>query len=174
MRKLVLYIACSLDGFIAAPDDDLSFLDSVQVEGEDYGYGAFTETVDTVIMGRKTYDKVLSFGVPFPHQNKTCYILSTQRTGKDEYVQFYNGDISTLINDLKKQNGKDIFCDGGAAVVNELMKHQLIDRFVVSVIPCILGKGVRLFGDQNMFLPLRLTEHKAYPSGLVQLWYDKV
>ncbi len=174
MRKLVLYIACSLDGFIAAPGDDLSFLDSVQVEGEDYGYHAFTSTVDTVIMGRKTYDKVLSFGIPFPHQDKTCYVLSKQHTGKDENVLFYGGDISTLINDLKKQEGKDIFCDGGAAVVNELMKYQLFDRFIISVIPCILGKGVRLFGDQNNFLSLRLIDHKTYPSGLVQLWYDKI
>lgn len=172
MKKLVLYIACSLDGYIAGPDDDLSFLDSMQVEGEDYGYQAFTSTIDTVIMGRKTYDKVLSFGVPFPHSDKTCYVVSKHKTGKDENVTFYNGNIKALITELKQQGGKDIFCDGGATLVNELMREHLFDRLIVSIIPCILGKGVRLFDDGNSFQKLRLTDCKSFPTGLVQVCYE--
>lgn len=70
-RKLILYIATSLDGYIANENDDLAFLDRVAEEGEDYGYAAFTETVDTVIMGRRTYDKVVAMGVPDPHPERT-------------------------------------------------------------------------------------------------------
>ncbi len=81
-RKVILYIASSLDGFIAKENDDISFLSVVEKKGEDYGYHAFIETVDTVIMGRKTYDKVLSFGIDFPHHDKKCYELTRTKNGK--------------------------------------------------------------------------------------------
>ena len=76
MRKLILYISCSLDGYIAKPNDDLSFLQSVQMSGEDYGYYDFVKTVDTVIVGRRTYDWVVGQGYAFPHADKESYIIT--------------------------------------------------------------------------------------------------
>src|SRR6478735_1543980 len=134
-RNVILYIATSLDGFIAKDDNDISFLSSVEVKGEDYGYSEFVKTVDTVIMGRKTYDKVLSFGIEFPHKNKKCYVLSQSRTGKDDNVEFFNGDVGILIQKIRKIPGLDIFIDGGSELIHELMKQNLIDRFIISVIP---------------------------------------
>ena len=172
-RKVILYIAASLDGYIASPDDNLDFLSVVEQEGEDYGYTQFTETVDTVIVGRKTYDKVLSMGFDFPHNDKESYIITRtpkRATGK---VQFYTEDIKTLILKLKEQEGKNIFVDGGAEVVNLLLRDNLIDEFCISIIPVLLGNGIRLFQDNRPALPLKFVRSETFKSGLVQVWYKK-
>jgi dihydrofolate reductase len=101
-RQLVLYIAMSLDGYIAKDEDNLDFLSVVETPGEDYGYASFQKEVDTVIWGRKTYDKVLSFGIEFPHKDKRCIVLSGTKQGRDENVEFYNGPVEELIGTLKK------------------------------------------------------------------------
>lgn len=162
----------SLDGYIATPDDNLDFLNIVNSPGEDYGYEDFTNTVDTVIWGRKTYDKVLSFGIDFPHKNKKVYVLSAERSGSDEHVSYVN-DVPALIRQLQAEEGKGIYCDGGAGLVFELLKHSLIDQVIVSVIPHLLGNGVRLFKDGRPEEKLRFKKSISYPSGLVQLWYEK-
>lgn len=171
-RNVILYIAMSLDGYIAKEDDNIDFLSVVDTPGEDFGYAGFLQNIDTVIWGRKTYDKVLSFGIDFPHKNKTVYVLSRSRTGKDENVE-YVGDIQALVSRLKTEEGKDIYCDGGGGVVFELLKHSLIDRLIVSVIPYLLGSGIRLFKDGRPEQALQFKRSISYPSGLVQLWYDK-
>lgn len=173
-RKVILYIAMSLDGYIATNDGDLTWLDAVQVPDEDYGYHDFVNTVDTVIMGRKTYDKVLTFGIPFPHEERMCYVLSQSRQGKDDNVTFYGGELTELIAGLKEKEGGNVFIDGGANIVNELMKFDLIDKFIISVIPAFLGDGIRLFNDGRPGNTLKLLHTATYPSGLVQMWYDKV
>ncbi len=105
-RKLILYIATSLDGFIAGPNDDLSFLEAVQKPGEDYGYAKFIQSIDTVIVGRKTYDKVLSMGYEYPHTDKNTYIVTRYPKPSIGKLQFYNGDLKTLVHELKSQEGK--------------------------------------------------------------------
>jgi dihydrofolate reductase len=172
-RKVVLYIAMSLDGFIAKENDDISFLSLVENPPEDYGYNDFIKTVDTVIMGRKTYDKVLSFGIDFPHKDKKCYVISASRTGKDENVEYYNGDPGKLIGKIRQTEGKDIFIDGGAQIVNELMQQKLIDKFIISIIPVMLGKGISLFQNIRPEQNLKFLRSATFPSGLVQLWYEK-
>lgn len=173
-RQVILYIAMSLDGFIAKDQDNLDFLSIVESPGEDYGYSSFISEVDTIIWGRKTYDKVLSFGIEFPYKNKKCYVLSRTKSGKDENVEFYNGEIKVLIEDLKKKEGKNIYCDGGSEVVFELLKHKLIDKMGISVIPHLVGNGVRLFKDNRPEQSLKFSRSISYPSGLVQLWYDAI
>lgn len=173
-RKVVLYIAASLDGFIAKKDDDISFLESVEKQGEDYGYADFVQTVDTVIMGRKTYEKVLSFGVDFPHKERKCYVLSRTREGSDENVEFYNGSLEELIHTLKSKEGKNIFIDGGAGAVQELKERNLIDEYVISIIPVFLGSGIRLFAETERASKLHFIESKTFDTGLVQLHYRTV
>jgi len=172
-RKVILYIATSLDGFIAKDNNDISFLSTVEVVGEDYGYSEFIKTIDIVIMGRKTYDKVLSFGVAFPHKDKKCYVLSQTRTGKDENVEFFNGDVGILIQKIRKSDGLNIFIDGGSELIHELMKQNLIDRFIISVIPHMLGGGIKLFNPGRPELTLKLIRSSSFPSGLVQLEYER-
>lgn len=172
-RKLNLYIAMSLDGFIAKNDDNIDFLSSVDSPGEDYGYTEFSSTIDTVIWGRRTYDKVLSLPQGPFYQDKKIYVVSKTRSGEVGNVTFHP-DLISLVSDLKKKEGKDIYCDGGAEIVFELLKHGLIERVIVSVIPHLLGDGIRLFKPGFPEQKMKFKKSSSYPSGLVQLWYDVV
>ena len=172
-RKVILYIATSLDGYIAKPNDDLSFLSIVQQEGEDYGYADFVKSVDTVILGRKTYDWVTKAVGRFPHADKNAYIITrTERPSIDKIV-FYTGNLTELITKLKNENGKDIFCDGGAEIVNELLKNNLIDEFIISVIPVLLGSGIKLFKDGRPEQILEFVSTKQFDKGLIQIHYKR-
>ena len=175
-RKVVLYISLSLDGYIATKDDDLSWLSIVEKKGEDYGYEAFNKTVDTYIVGRKTYDKVLSLtGGQFPQAaHLDCYVVTRSQREPENGVTFYNGDLSVLINNLKSKPGKNIYCDGGAQIVQLLMKNDLIDEYIISVIPIILGEGKRLFLGGSPMQNLKALPSNYYDSGLVQLRYNRV
>ncbi|MBR9922544.1 MAG: dihydrofolate reductase [Bacteroidetes bacterium] len=174
MRKLILYIACSLDGYIAKPNDDLSFLDKVQVEGMDYGYHDFIATVDTIIMGRRTYDWVVNEVGSFPDKERDIYIIT--RTAREFLgnIQFYTEDVGALIRQLKEKDGKNIFCDGGAQLVNSLMKEKLFDELIISIVPVLLGDGTKLFQDGRPERDLELISSTSYDSGLVQLRYKAV
>lgn len=171
MRKLILYIAASLDGYIATTEDGLDFLSLVEQEGQDYGYGAFIQTVDTVIVGRRTYDKVISMGFDFPHADKETYILTRTPKPSIGSVSFYTGDIKELVTQLKQASGKNIFCDGGAQVVTLLLNEQLIDEVILSVVPVILGNGIRLFQEGLPEQRLQLHSTRSFEKGLVQLHY---
>jgi dihydrofolate reductase len=173
-RKLVLYIAASVDGYIAKDKDDLSFLDRVQQAGEDYGYAAFIKTVDTVIVGRKTYDKVIAMGHEFPHADKDTYIITRTPRPAMGSVKFYTGDLKSLVEKLKSQPGGTLFCDGGAEVVRELMVHELIDEFIISLIPVVVGSGTKLFRDGIPEQDLELVSIKSFETGLVQLHYKRI
>ncbi|QPC47855.1 dihydrofolate reductase family protein [Mangrovibacillus cuniculi] len=170
-RKVIVYIAASLDGFIAKKDDTIDFLSVVEKENEDYGYYGFVETVDTVIMGRKTYEKVLSFPVDFPHKERDCFVLSQSKKGKDNNVTFYDGNVKDLVDELKKKEGKNIFVDGGAGAVHALREQNLIDEYVISIIPVLLGNGIRLFKDLDHQQTLELVESQSFDTGLVQVKY---
>ena len=172
-RKVILYIACSLDGYIAQPNDDLSFLSMVEKEGEDYGYGEFIKTIDTVILGRKTYDWIMKHVPQFVHADKQTFVLTRTARPSIDSTHFYTGDLKALIADLKAKPGKDIFCDGGAEVVNMFLQDNLIDEFVISIIPVMVGNGVKLFNDGRPLLPLTLVSAQSFEKGLVQLRYKR-
>jgi len=172
MRKVILYIATSLDGYIAKPDDDLSFLSRVQQEGQDYGYGEFIDTVDTVILGRKTYDWVMRNADEFSHSSIDSYIITRtprQNIGK---IRFYSENLKELVLKLKQEEGKNIFIDGGAEIVKELLKEKLIDQFCISIIPVLLGEGIRLFSGGHPEQNLKLINSKRFETGLIQLYYE--
>lgn len=172
-RKLVLYIAMSLDGYIAKPNDDIAFLSVVEREGEDYGYGDFVKTVDTVIVGRKTYDKVISMGIEYPHTGKDTFVVTRTPKPSVGRVNYYTGDLSALVHRLKSMPGKNIYCDGGAEIVNALLKADLLDEFVISIIPVLLGSGTRLFHEKRPENRLELVSLKSFASGLAQLHYRR-
>jgi dihydrofolate reductase len=171
-RKLILYIATSLEGYIAAPNDDLSFLSLVQKEGLDYGYGEFIKTVDTVILGRKTYDWVIKNAGSLSYPSQKVYVITKTERQNTDKVEFYNGDLTKLIEKLKSEPGKNIFCDGGAQIVNELLKHSLIDEFVISVVPVLLGDGIKLFQGGFPTQNLELISSQQFETGLIQLKYN--
>jgi dihydrofolate reductase len=170
-RKVILYIAMSLDGYIAKHDGNLDFLAKVEMTDEDYGYSDLVNNIDTVIWGRKTFDKVLTFGNELPYKDKSVYVISKSKSGNHGHA-VYRNDAVELLRELRNKEGKDIYCDGGGEVVFELLKHHLIDTIVISVIPHLLGDGVRLFKDGRPEQNLKFKHCVSYPSGLVQVWYD--
>ena len=171
-RKVILYIASSLDGYIAKSNDDLSFLSRVQQEGQDYGYAKFIDNVDTVILGRKTYDWVMKQVKEFPHAQLDSYIIT--RTPRQDIgkIKFYTGNLKELVLRLRQERGKNIFIDGGAEIVNELFKEKLIDQIYLSIVPILLGDGVRLFKGGLPEQNLKLINSKQFETGLIQLQYD--
>lgn len=175
MRKLSLFIATSLDGYIAQPNDDLSFLKLVEKEGEDYGYAVFTDTIDTLIIGRKTYDYVLKeIGAShYDNGQRDVYVITrTQRPDAGRTI-FYTGNLAELVKRLKSEKGKNIYCDGGAEIINELLKNDLIDEFIISIIPVLVGNGTRLFKDGRPWQQLELLNTKVFDTGLAQLHYRR-
>ena len=175
MRKISLFIATSLDGYIAKPDNDLSFLRLIEKEGEDYGYEEFTNTIDTVIVGRRTYDYVLEEIGPSHYNNgqRDVYVITRTERPQVGRTIFYTGDITELVKRLKSEKGKNIYCDGGAEIINELLKHDLIDEFIISVIPVLLGDGIKLFKDGRPEQRLEFITAKTFETGLIQLYYRR-
>jgi dihydrofolate reductase len=172
-RKVTVFIAMSLDGYIAKPNDDLSFLSIVEQEGQDYGYQAFVDTIDTVIMGRKTYEWVMSQVPKFPHHDKNAYIITHTSKPSIGTTHFYTGSLKELIIKLKTESGKGIFVDGGAEIVNEMLKDDLVDELIISVIPILVGDGTRLFKDHRPEQRLTLVSAQHFAKGLVQLHYKR-
>ena len=173
-RKLILYIATSLDGYIAKPNDDLSFLSIVQKDGEDYGYSEFVSSIDTVILGRKTYDWIMAVVDEFPHMDKISYIITRTERPSIGNINFYNGTLNSLVKKLKSEKGKNIFIDGGAEIVHELLKANLIDEFIISIIPILVGDGIKLFADGRPELKLKLVTLKKFETGLIQMHSERV
>ena len=175
MRTLTLYIATSLDGYIAKPNDDLSFLKLVEKEGEDYGYAEFTATIDTIILGRKTYDWVLKEigSSHYDNGDRNIYVITRTPRPIVGKTKFYTGDLVELVQQLKNESGKNIYCDGGSEIVNELLKNDLIDEFIISVIPILVGDGTRLFKDGRPEQQLELISTKTFDTGLTQLHYQR-
>lgn len=170
-RKVILYIAMSLDGYIAKHNGDIGFLSIVETPETDYGYADFLNNIDTLIWGRKTFDKVLSLVNEVPHKDKKVYVISRTRKGNHAHA-IYHPNVVELVMQLKNEKGKDIYCDGGSEIIAELMKHSLVDRIIVSIIPYLLGSGIPLFREGIPEKKLTFIQSITYPSALVQLWYD--
>lgn len=175
MRKLSVFIATSLDGYIAKPNDDLGFLKLVEKDGEDYGYAEFTANIDTIIIGRKTYDWVQrEIGTShYDNGERNVYVITRTERQNVGKTTFYTGNITDLVQQLKSETGKNIYCDGGAEIVNELLKSDLIDEFIISIVPVLVGNGTRLFKDGRPEQLLELVNSKTFDTGLIQLHYKR-
>jgi dihydrofolate reductase len=167
MRKCKLFIACSLDGFIAGPNEEIDWL----MDDADYGFTNFFDRVDTVVMGRKSYDLSLSFP-KYPYPGKTAYVLSRSRTGSDQHARFVNAPVSELMRELRGQSGKDIWLIGGGQVVGAFLAAGEIDWMSVAVHPLVLGAGIPLFPPGTPRTRFKLEGVQSHPSGLVQLEYS--
>lgn len=170
-RKLFLFIAMSLDGYIAKLDDDISFLAQVEKQGEDYGYSKFIESVGTIILGRRTYDKILSMGSGLPYGNKDIYVMTRTLRADEGNVHFYSGEVANLVSSLRSREGLHIYCDGGAEIVHQLLMDDLIDEMIISIIPVLLGDGISLFKRGFQEKGITLQSATSYEKGLVQMHY---
>ena len=177
MPEVVLYIASSLDGYIARSDGAVDWLDDLPEqqggpEG-DYGYGEFFANIGAVLMGRVTYEQILTFGVDYPYSGTAGYVFSRTRAGeRDANVEFVDGaDIAGFIAQLKDSGDKDIWLIGGGQLVQEFLNLDLIDRMEIFILPVILGEGIRLFPPPTPQRNLELVGSRSYNSGMVGLTY---
>lgn len=175
MRKTVLYIAESLDGFIAARNGDVSWLTGEYPDGlEEGSYPAFIRTVDTVLMGFTTYHQIVTELSPvrWAYEGMQTYVFTHKDISDKKEITFTEEPPEVLLERLKGQEGKDIWICGGADIVNQMVQRDLIDDYRITVIPVILGKGIRLFDGENPKIKLRLISAKCY-NGMTDLVYRR-
>ena len=163
MRKATLFIASSLDGYIAREDGSVDWLFS----DADYGYSEFYGSIDTVVMGRKTYEKSLEFEER-PFRGKKVYVFS--RSVKEKGVEFVS-DVVGFMKKLVRSKGKDIWLVGGSEIVSIFLNEGLIDEIILSIHPVILGRGVPLFKNVQKEVWLKMQKSVSFDSGLVQIHY---
>lgn len=169
MRKVILNVAVTLDGFIEGPNGeyDWCFTDG------DYGMTDFLENTDTIFFGRKSYELYTS---SFSHMwtDKKHYVFSNTGVDLKSGAVLVSGDIATTVTELKREKGKDIWLFGGASLTTSFLQFDLIDEFLLAVHPLILGEGKALFNGITKRILLNLVESKTYQNGLVQNRYQVV
>jgi dihydrofolate reductase len=182
--QCAVFIAASLDGFIARSDGGLDWLSVVERPSEDYGYRAFFDGVDALVMGRRTYDTVLGFD-DWPYTGKRCLVLTHAPASPRADEEFVSGAPAVLLDRLGAEGVRRVYVDGGA-VIRQFLAAGLVDELTVSLIPVLLGDGIPLFvggGDPaSLATPiatpatptrgLRLVSARSFDSGLVQLRYQ--
>lgn len=172
-RKLTLFIATSLDGYIATKEDSLEWLFAVDGEG-DNGYSAFYETIDTIILGKRTYQWLLDFEseeFPFPYKDKECYVFTNSNLPVHEHATFINEDVTPFLQKLKEKPGKNIWLVGGGELIHSFYEKDLIDEIIVTVSPVLLGNGIPLFKESTHSLNLTLKKAQTF-NQFVELHYE--
>jgi dihydrofolate reductase len=170
MRKVILQLAVSLDGFIEGPNGEYDWCFADQ----DYGLSDFFQRIDGLFIGRKSYELMLSIGDDaVPGMPKLAeYVFSNSLREVKPGAILINGDIETEVKRIKNEPGKDIWLFGGASLTTTLLNLDLVDEISLAVHPIILGSGKHLFSDINRRVHLTLTDTKTYSTGLVSLTYD--
>ncbi|HMV76829.1 MAG TPA: dihydrofolate reductase family protein [Leptospiraceae bacterium] len=167
--KYSVFIAVSADGYIAGKDGALEWLSAVSREGEDYGYLEFFSTVDTLVMGRNTYEKVLSFG-DWPYEKKDCIVLTKEKLKPRFNEKIMNASPIELDHILQKEEKRKVYLDGGK-LISSFLAAGFVDEIILSVIPVLLGEGIPLFHPNSGMQALKLMHVKSFESGLVQMKY---
>jgi len=173
--KLSVYIAASLDGFIARENGDVDWLECVGSDGdaEDYGFQDFFSSVSCLVMGRNTFEKVLTFG-RWPYEGKRVVVmtrsLKTLPVAMKGKVELFSTSPEALVDKLNVENETHLYIDGGR-LIQSFLRSSLVDEINISYIPILLGRGIPLFGSLDTEIRLKHANTKAYPTGLVQSKY---
>lgn len=164
MGKIILYIATSLDGCIARENGDIDWLPT----NTDSGYDKFYKSIDIVIMGKTTYDQVLTFGA-YPYKEKRSFVFTRNDSlTKDENVEFVS-NVEELAKIISSSEA-NIWLVGGSKLLSTFLQYKLVDEIIISIIPIVLGKGIPLFQNINQEVKLELMRTTTY-SELVELTY---
>jgi dihydrofolate reductase len=170
-RKIVVYIATSADGFIARPDGSVNWLDRPRPKGN-YGMDTFYRSIDTCVMGRKTYDLSVSFGMSKGYAGKKNYVFSrTLKKAASPKPIIVNEGVADFAKRLRAEKGKDIWLVGGAELIAAFLDSEQVDEFIIHVIPKMIGEGIPLVAPRHRDLPLKLLASKTFPDGVVRLHY---
>jgi len=170
MRKVILYIATSQDGFIARPDGDTAWLHGpgIELPGEDFGYGALMDRIDTTLMGRKTLEVIDGFDVPFPYADKTNFAYSRAPQPAHAQVEWVGEPPAAHVRHLRAKPGKDIWLIGGASLFADLADAGLVDELILTEVPVVLGEGIPLFLRAEDRQAWEIQQVREYPNGVKQ------
>lgn len=174
MPRIKLYIATSLDGFIARENGNIDWLTKYENNPEtDYGYSEFYASIGKVLMGRKTYEQVLGFG-EWPYREKKSYIFTRQKEPmrRENNVEFVSEDIGEFVRQLKGNTEEDIWLVGGSQIIKVFFEENLVQDLIVFVVPIILGSGFSLFDHIGKEIGFRTGRVERYENGLVKLEYE--
>jgi len=169
MRRVVYGVGISLDGYIARPDGSVDFL----FMPKDYPMGAFIQTVDTAIMGRKTYDVSLSMGGSFGKKTKMYVLSRTLPAGERSGVKVVNDSPGQLVRKLREGTGKNIWLMGGGDVARQFLEEDLVDELYLGVVPVLIGSGIPAFPAGFPDRKFELVENKSFSQGLISLRYAR-
>ena len=171
---IVLYIAQSVDGFIARTDGSIDWLNDFNEGMEsnsDKSYNQFLQGIDTIVMGRKCYEQILTFG-EWPYVGKKCYVFTSGELKKppsNADVTRAEGNVKTFVS--RACEGKQVWLLGGAGLVKAFTEENLIDKYIISTIPVIIGSGIHLFPESNASIKLRCTNSKLCDNGIAEFTY---
>lgn len=172
MKKIKLYIATSIDGFIARPDGNLDWLMKYPINFEtNYGYDSFYESIDTVVMGGRTYHSILAMDVKWPYQDKNNFIVTRHPVEAQDNIKYITSNIVEEISHLREETGKDIWLVGGGELVSILLNAKLIDEMIITTIPVVLGNGVPLFPNIIKESDWNAIDNNLYGKGVTQITY---
>lgn len=170
--KLSVYIAISIDGYIARENGNLDWLETVALPDEDYGYSKFLESIDAIILGKNTYE-VAAQPDEWPYKGKRSIVLSSTLKSVREDAQLYHGDLENLVLSLYKEGIRHVWVDGGKTI-SQFLELGLINTIILSIIPVILGTGIPLFQYIKKESFCRLVTTRSFRSGLAQLQYEVI
>lgn len=170
-----VYIATSLDGYIAKADGNIDWLDDPDyaLDGEDFGFYSFFDSIDALIMGRSTYEKVLSFG-EWPY-SKPVIVLTTKILEIPDHLQgkvrFLSGSPSSILEELNTDDLHHFYIDGGKTI-HQFLKQGLINTLIITTIPILLGDGISLFNVMDSALKVKAIESTLFDNGFVKTTYE--
>ena len=173
-RKIIVYIATSVDGYIARPDGDVAWLDRPRPKGN-YGYGEFFNSVDAILWGRKTYSKGLEMGMKAKEFGRGIpnYVFSRQpQDAAEPGFKFVRDPIKAFTERLRKKRGKNIWMMGGGEIIGAFLDEGEIDEFIINIVPILIGEGIPLIQPRHRSVPLKLLSSKQFPDGVVSLRYQ--
>lgn len=169
-----VFIACSLDGYIADADGGIDYLDTFpEINQIDSGYESFISRMDALVMGRNSYEKVLSFNIPWPYSIPVFVLSNTLQEIPQELntkVELLNGELSDILEQIHNKGHYRLYIDGGM-LIQSFLKEDFIDELVITTIPVLLGGGIPLFGDLPEMMKLQCVETKLYFDTVVQNRY---
>ena len=169
MKKIKLYIATSIDGHIARNDGDIDWLTDYPITSElNYGYDEFYNSVDTVLMGGRTYRELLCMDVLWTYRDKMTYVITRNPLGEKENILFISDNVIETISQLRKVEGRDIWLVGGGELTSMLLNNNLIDEMIITTIPIILGSGIPLFPNNPKETNWEAIQTQKYENGIIQ------
>ncbi len=171
MTEIIYYVAASLDGYIATPDGGVGWLSEFEGGDTDYGYADFLASLDAVLIGRRTYEQVLTFG-SWPYTGKPCWVFShAELAPAAPEVTITSAAPREVAAEMAARGLHRAWMVGGAELAAAFRAAGLITEYHVAIMPVILGGGIPLFGAPGPIDRLELMDSTPYPNGVVMLWY---